>query len=97
MSNEELIPATEFCHYHSIELSFIHDLGEAGLAHLVMVKEDPFISTQELAQLEKMIHLHYELDINIEGIDAIWHMLQKIETLQDEMNRLRNRLRSYEE
>jgi hypothetical protein len=97
MQNGDLIPANDFCHYHSIELSFVQQLGEAGLVHLVVLEEAPFIPGDELAQLEKMMHLHYELDINVEGIEAILHMLRKIEMQQEEMNRLRNRLRLYED
>ena len=43
-----------------------------------------------------MIRLHYELDINIEGIDAISHLLQRVDQLQDELRIMKNRLSRYE-
>jgi chaperone modulatory protein CbpM len=36
------------------------------------------------------------LDINIEGIETITHMLNRINGMQDEIIGLRNRLRLYE-
>ena len=43
-----------------------------------------------------MIRMHYELDINLEGIDAISNLLERVEEMQHEMTRLQNRLRFYE-
>jgi len=40
--------------------------------------------------------LHYDLDINMEGMESINHMLEQIDSLQQEIVRLRNRLRIYE-
>ncbi len=51
----------------------------------------------KLKDLEKFIRLHYELDINTEGIDAIAQLLNRVENMQDEITRLKNRLRFYEE
>jgi hypothetical protein len=50
-----------------------------------------------LQKLEKMVRLHHDLDINIAGIEAIAHLLERLEYLQDEMRTLKNRLRLYEE
>ncbi len=45
----------------------------------------------------RIIRLYYELDINLEGIEAIIHLLQRIDThQQEEIIALRNRLRLYE-
>ena len=50
-----------------------------------------------LPAIEKMIRLHYDLQINFEGIDAISQLLNKIETLQQNLLRTQNKLRLYEE
>lgn len=42
--------------------------------------------------LEKYIHLHYDLDINLEGLDAVAHLLNQIQVLQVEVRQLRNEL-----
>jgi hypothetical protein len=43
-----------------------------------------------------MIRMHQELDVNIEGIDVVFNLLQKIDGLQNELTALKNRLRLYE-
>lgn len=40
--------------------------------------------------------MYYDLSINLEGIDAIHHLLKRVEQLQDEIFRLKNRLHLYE-
>ena len=44
-----------------------------------------------------MLRLHRELDINIEGIDTIDHLLQRMDNLQKEVISLKNRIRLYED
>lgn len=96
MTTEHLTAADEFCSYHHIETTFINLLEEAGLVQITVVNQSRFIPQSQLPQLERMIRLHRELDINIAGIEAIAHLLQRIEAMQQEMQGLKNRLRIYE-
>ena len=96
MQTEYLIAIDEFCSNHQIEFSFIQSLQQNGLIEIITIKESSFIDAKYLPHLEKMVRLYYELNINLEGIDTITHMLQRIIMLQDEVVRLRNRLRLYE-
>ncbi len=43
------------------------------------------------------MRLHYDMEINVEGIEAINYLLQRMKTLQAEMVSLKNRLRLYED
>jgi hypothetical protein len=97
MQTEKLIAVNEFCVSHNIEISFISSLKETGLIEFTIIKEALFIDADQLQQLEKIAHFYYELDINLEGIEAINHLLQRINSLQDEIIRLNNRLCLYEE
>lgn len=97
MRNDNLIPADQFCHQHNIELSFISLLSENGLIEITTVEQTPFIPEEHLPELEKLIRLHYDLDINIAGIEAITHLLKRMQHLQDELRFLRNRLRLFDE
>lgn len=90
MEREDLIPAKDFCHYHNIEYSFITSLEDSGLITVTSVEESAFIHSEELEKLEKFVRLHYDLQINIEGIETIYHLLQKIEQMQREIMQLRN-------
>jgi hypothetical protein len=96
MQTENLIAIRDFCIHHNIEISFISLLQQNGLIETITIEENQFIDVEQLRQLEKFIHFHYELDINLEGIESIAHLLQRIEAMQDEMLALRNKLRLYE-
>lgn len=96
MQNENLVDVNELCVSHNIEISFITSLQKTGLIEITSIDDDWFIDTGQLLQLEKCIRLYYDLDINIEGIETITHLLDRITTLQDEICDLRNRLRLYE-
>jgi chaperone modulatory protein CbpM len=96
MQKECLIAVNEFCEIHKIEISFISSLQETGLIELVVINDDLYVDSEQLPQLEKIIHLYFELEINLEGIETIDHLLKQIKSLHDENIVLRNRLRLYE-
>jgi hypothetical protein len=96
METEYLIALDEFCASHNIEISFISSLRQSGLIEITTIKESDFIEADQLQQLEKFVRLYYELDINLEGIETINYLLNRINSLQDEITILRNRLRIYE-
>ena len=96
MQTEYLIAVDEFCANHNIEVSFIRSLQQNGLIEISTIKETGFIDAGQLRQLERIVRLYYEFDINLEGIETITHLLQRIISLQDEIIMLRNKLRLYE-
>ncbi|HBB93650.1 MAG: MerR family transcriptional regulator [Bacteroidetes bacterium GWF2_49_14] len=96
MEKESLIALDEFCALHNIEVSFVSSLSQNGLISITTIQESGFIDNGQLQQLEKFIRLYYELDINLEGIETITYLLQRITTQQNEITALRNRLRLYE-
>ena len=92
MEDEQLIPADAICSHHHIEYNFISNLQTAGLIEITTIDEKVFIHPSQLPDLEKFICFHYELDINVEGIEAIACLLQRVRNLQKEVDELRNRL-----
>jgi hypothetical protein len=93
---KNLIPVNEFCANHNIEISFIRSLQETELIEITTIEETAYIQANQLQELERIVRLHFELDINLEGIETINHLLHRINTMQDEIIALRNRLRLYE-
>ncbi|MGH2565106.1 MAG: chaperone modulator CbpM, partial [Ginsengibacter sp.] len=75
---------------HDIEYSFISSLEDSGLISVTSVKRSSFINSNDLHKLEKFVRLHYDLDINIEGIETINYLLEKIEAMQKEIMKLKN-------
>lgn len=96
MDEKYLVAIDEFCESHKIEISFISSLHESGLIELTTIRESEFIEVEQLRKLEKFIRLYYELDINLEGIETINYLLQRIDSMNDEIRHLRNTLRLYE-
>lgn len=95
MENNNLVPTAQFCEFHQIEFSFINSLSDYGLIELISIEEKQYLSFDQLKDLEKMIHLHYDLDINIEGIEAISHLLTRVDDLHQELTNLKNKLAFY--
>ena len=96
MEAENMIPVSEFCIYHNIELSFIYSLRESGLIDITSVEEKIFVPVSQLKHLEQLMRLKQEMDINIEGIETIAHLLQRIKDLQQHIVQLNNKLAFYQ-
>ncbi len=96
MMKEKLIPAVEFCTSHQVEFSFIHSLHEFGLIEIIEVKQTAFLHLEELPKLEQILLFNKELEINLEGVEVIIRLLERVNQIQNEMNILKNRLKLYE-
>ena len=96
MPTTHLIAANEFCIYHNIEPSFIYSLQQSGLIEITVVEEKPFVDESELPQLERLVRLYREMDINLEGIETITYLLQRMNDMQRQIVQLTNRLSMYE-
>jgi hypothetical protein len=96
METTQLISIEQFCKHYNIPISFIDALQEYELVEITMSDNENYLKTNQLNDIEKMMRLHYDLDINIEGIDAIYNLLKQVEDLQNEILKLRNKLRLYE-
>ena len=91
-----MIPVAELCTFHHIDVSFIQSLHAYGLIEITTDQETHYIDSDQLGQVEHFIRLHYDLDINLAGIEAITHLLKRIENMQQEIRTLKNRLHLYE-
>jgi hypothetical protein len=96
MEQLERISVQSFCMYHQVEQSFVESLTDSGLAVVIIESGEKYIDTEQLQLLEKLVRLHHDLEINFEGIEAIAHLLEKIDLMQHEITALRNRLSFYE-
>jgi chaperone modulatory protein CbpM len=96
MEDEDMVLVSEFCVHHNVQMSFIHSLQEYGMIRTILVEEEVFLPISEMERLEKIVRLHFELDINLEGIETITHLLERMNAMQQEIVRLTNRLKAYE-
>lgn len=96
MSTENFIPVNILCTHYKVELSFFNNLHEIGLIEIQNVEQALYVHKDSIYEIEKIIRMHQELDVNIEGIDVVFNLLQKIDALQNELHSVRNRLLLYE-
>jgi hypothetical protein len=92
MESEKLITLESVIQHYEVDLSFIRSLEDFGLLTIVEIEGKPFFDRESLGDFERMIRMHYDLEINLAGIDAIVNMLHKMNEMQAELTMLRNRL-----
>lgn len=91
----ELIIVSEYCHKCHIEPSFIDMLQEGGLIEVRTEAGERYLLLSQLPDVERYSRMYYDLSINMEGIDAIHHILERMEGMRKEINSLRSRLLLY--
>ncbi|HEY5690332.1 MAG TPA: chaperone modulator CbpM [Cyclobacteriaceae bacterium] len=96
MTEQNIISISTFCSKYEVPESFIHSLRKYQLLEVIEREGEAFIRVSHLQWVEKMMRLHYELDINMEGLDAISNLLQQIWKLQQENQDLKEKLTLYE-
>ncbi len=96
METTHLISIQQFCTHYNVPVSFINALHEYELVEITITNNENYLRTNQLNDVEKMMRLHFDLDINLEGIDAIYNLLKQVEDLQSQITTLRNKLNFYE-
>lgn len=93
----KLIAITEYCKYSTVEAEFINLLKGEGLIEVQIVSGEESIAVEQMPLLEQYARWYYEMEINLEGIDVIRHMLERVKKLQNEIDELETKLRLYED
>lgn len=96
MSKENFISLHKLCELYKVEMSFFSSLNEIGLIQITIIEEFQCIHQDKIIDIEKMIRMYRDLEINIEGIDIAFNLLQKIAELENELIAIKNRLKIYE-
>jgi hypothetical protein len=97
METQNLISIQRFCEHYSIPINFINELKEYELIETIVENNKDYIQITQINKVEKIIRLHYDLNINLEGVDVISGLLKQVTSLQDEILILKNKLRFYED
>jgi phage terminase small subunit len=96
MKTENLILLKNLCSNYQVELSFFTHLSEIGLIEIEIIEQSPYIRENQIKDIERMIRMHHELEVNPEGIDVVFNLLQKIDRLEKDLILTKNRLKLYE-
>ena len=81
MQNEWIV-ISEYCDKCHIEPTFIDMLCESGLIDVEQEGGERYLPFSELPDVERYSRMYYDLSINMEGIDAIHHLLARMEEMQ---------------
>jgi len=96
MKTKKLIAVDEFCKNNDIEISFVNSLEENGLIEITKIEETSFFNYEQLQELDRYIRFCYELNIDLDGIDAIKHLFRRVNEMCDKIVSLQNRVYLYE-
>ena len=96
MATIHYISAQELCTHFNLEISFFDALEESGLIELSRRDGETSIPGSQIQALEQMIRMHEDLGINLEGIEAILNLLDRVKCMQQDIQQLKNRLAIYE-
>ena len=92
----DLIIVSEYCRICHIEPSFLYLLQKGGLIEIDTVEGESYLPASQLYDVERYTRMYYDLAINFEGIDAIHHLLNRIESMQQQIGHLKKMLHVYE-
>lgn len=96
MIDENYILVRHYCEKTNTPHSFIDSLWEFGLIECKSIETEIYLFTDDIPHIEKLNRMHNELGINLEGIDALTHMMQRMQQMEKKLKNLRNRLKIYE-
>lgn len=91
--NQDLIIINEYCSRSSVEPDFIIQLENEGLIEIYVDNGERYIHQSQLRRLEQYVRWYYDLSINIEGIDVIQNLLDRMDEMKNEISRLREVVR----
>ncbi|SHN30224.1 MerR HTH family regulatory protein [Cyclobacterium lianum] len=95
-SDKSYIPVDLFCETCGVEISFVRELSDYGLCEVIIVEEKSYILPDQVAELERLSRLHYDMEINLEGLQAIVHLQEKIKALKEEVDMLNRKLNRHQ-
>ena len=90
----ERISREELVKIYNIEITFFDQLVDCGLLKTETDNNIHYLLYEELPVFERFANWHYDLDVNLPGLEVIHHLLGKIETLQKENRKLLGRMLS---
>ncbi|HTO15826.1 MAG TPA: chaperone modulator CbpM [Edaphocola sp.] len=76
------ISKTQCIAVYEIEENFFDALIESGLINVIQSEEEFYLEYDELDLLERFTYLHYDLEINVAGLEVIDRLLAQIKELQ---------------
>lgn len=96
MNTENLIPVDKLCIHYQVTNHFFDSLEVNGLVEIQIDEKVAYVEQSTVHQIEKIIRMHQELEINLEGVAVVLNLIEKITNMQNELKVAKNRLLLYE-
>lgn len=96
MNVEDWILTEDLCTHYRVEKQFIRALRDNDMLEIHTIERREYIPARQIREFERMRRLYYEMHINMEGLEVVRNLLERIGTLQHEKQALLNRLNLYE-
>ncbi|GEM69858.1 hypothetical protein SMI01S_34640 [Sphingobacterium mizutaii NBRC 14946 = DSM 11724] len=84
-----LFRVIDICKTNNIERTFIQELHNNGLIEIIIQEEQEFLEEEQVLHVERFSTWHYELELNVQGIEVVNNLIDKIEELQRELRLLK--------
>lgn len=88
----ERISREELVKIYNIEITFFDELVDSGLLTIQTENEIRYLMYEDLPVFERFTNWHYDLEINLPGLEVIHDMLRKMEDLKRKNRELMNKL-----
>jgi len=88
----ERISREELVKIYNIEITFFDELVDFGLLSVQTEDERRYLLYEDLPVFEKFANWHYDLEINLPGLEVIHDMLTKMNDLKQKNRELMNKL-----
>ena len=85
-----LFKLIDICESNQIEQTFIQELHRNGLIEIIILEDQEYLEEEQILIVEKFSTWHYELELNVQGIEVVQQLLEKIEDLQQEIRFLKS-------
>lgn len=76
---EERISREDIVRLYNIEITFFDDLASNGLIQTEVINNTTYLHYDQLSAFERFTNWHYDLEVNMAGLEIIHHLLQQIE------------------
>lgn len=84
-----LFRVIDICKTNNIERTFIQELHNNGLIEIIIQEDQEFLEEEQVLHVERFSTWHYELELNVQGIEVVNNLIDKIEELQRELRLLK--------
>ena len=91
MEQQHRISKTKVIRLYKIKSSFFNDLVANGLIKTEIIDRVTYVHYDQLSALERFVNWHYDLEINVPSMQIIHRLLEKIQVLQAENQKLRKK------